>query len=151
MIAGTGNDDDAEIQFIAFQLFANGHGAFFVHEDIKMGILALETREDFWEEICSHHGRDANFDGTFLELFVVVDFKNSILNVAERKFDPVEEDGALRRQCELFLAAVEELDAELGLELLDGDRDIRLGNTQAFRSAGDISQTAGHLEIFKLS
>ena len=122
-----------------------------MHEYVEVGVAALEAREDAREEVGAHHRRHADLDGSLLELLVVVDLQHGVLDVAQRELDSVEEDGALRRQCELFLAAVEELDAELGLELLDGDRDVRLGNTQAFRSAGDISQTAGHLEIFELS
>ena len=122
-----------------------------MHEDVEVRVAALEAREDAREEVSAHHRRHANLDGALLELLVVVDLQYRILDVAQGELDPVEEDGALRRQRELFLAAVKELDAELGLELLDGDRDIWLRNTQAFRSAGDIPQTAGHLEIFELS
>ena len=144
-VRGAGEDDDAEVELVALELLADRHRGLFVHEDVEVGVAALEARKDAREEVGAHHRRHADLDGALLELLVVVDLEHGVLDVAQGELDPVEEDGALRRQRELFLAAVEELDAELGLELLDGDRDIRLGNTQAFRSAGDISQTAGHL------
>ena len=73
------------------------------------------------------------------------------MDVAQGKFDAIQEDRAFGREGQLLLAAVEELDAEFSLQFLDGHRDVWLRDTEPFGSPGDISQTAGHLEIFKLS
>ena len=151
MVAGTGDDDDAEVQFIAFQLFTNGHGAFFMHEDFQMGVAALETGEDFGEEIGTHHGRDADFNGTLLQLLVIIDLKDGVLNVAQSQFHAVEKDGSFWGKRQLLLAAVKKLDTKFGLELFYRYGDVRLGNTESLGRSGDISQTTGHLEIFKLS
>ena len=122
-----------------------------MHEDFQMGIAALETGEDFGEEVSTHHGRNADFDGAFLELLVVVDFQHSVLNIAQSQFHAVEKDSPLRRQGKLLLAAVKELNAQFCLQLFNRYGDVGLGYPEAFGSPGDISQTAGHLEIFKLS
>ena len=122
-----------------------------MHEDFQMGITALETGEDFGEKVGTHHRRNTDFDGTFLELFVIVDFQYSILNIAQRQLYAIEKDGSLRSQGKLFLAAVKELNAQFCLQLFNRYGDVGLGYTETLRSSGDISQTAGHLEIFKLS
>ena len=116
-----------------------------------MGVAFLEAGEDFGEEVGAHHGGDADLDGAFLQLLVVVDLQHCVLDVAQGQLDTVEEDCSLRGQGQLFLAPVKKLYAQLCLQLLDSDRDVGLGNTQPFRSPGDIPQTAGHLEIFELS
>ena len=151
MAAGTGNDDDAEVQLIAFQLFANGHGTFFVHEDFQVGVAALKAGEDFGKEVGTHHRWNTDFDGAFLELFIVVDLQYGILNIAQGQFYAIEKDGSLRSQGKLFLAAVKELNAQFCLQFFNRYGDVGLGYTEAFCSPGNISQTAGHLEIFKLS
>ena len=122
-----------------------------MHEDFQMGITALETGEDFRKEVGTHHGGDADFDGALLELLVVVDFQHGILNIAQRELHAVEKDRPLRRQGKLFLAAVKELNAQFCLQFFNRYGDVGLGYTEAFCSPGNISQTAGHLEIFKLS
>ena len=79
-----------------------------------MGVFLLEAGEDLREKIGTHHRGDAYLDCAFLELLVVVDLEDSVLDIAQGELDAVEENSTLRRQGKLFLAAVEELDAELG-------------------------------------
>ena len=84
-----------------------------MHENIKVGVTALKTGEDPGKQIGAHHGRNADLNGSFLQLLVVVDFEHIILYIAQGKFYAVQKDGTFRRQRELFLAAVKKLDAKL--------------------------------------
>ena len=119
--------------------------------DVEVRVFLLEARKNLREEVGAHHRRDADLDRAFLELLVVIDFEHGVLDVAQGEFDAVEEDGPLRRQGQLLLAPVEELDAEFRFQLLDGDCNVRLGNAQPFRCPRDVAQAAGHLEVFELT
>ena len=118
--------------------------------DIEVGIAALETGEDLWEEIGAHHRRNTNFNRSFLELLVVVHLEHGILYVAQCYLDALQKDCALGREGELLLAAVEELDAKFAFEFFYRDSDVRLGNTETFGSTRDILEAARHLEVFQL-
>lgn len=147
---GFGDDDDAKVQLIALELFADGNGAFLVEVDVQMGIAALETRKNLREEIGAHHRRDADLDRPLLQLLVVVDFKHSVLDAAERDFDAPEEDSTFGGEGELFLTPIKELDAKLAFQFLDGNGDVRLRNAKAFGGTRDVFQAACHLEILQL-
>ena len=86
-----------------------------MHEDFQVGITALETGEDLGEEVGTHHRWDTNLDGALLQLFVIVDFQHGVLDIAERQFYAIEKDGTFRRQGQLLLTAIKELDAQFGL------------------------------------
>ena len=69
---------------------------------------------------------------------------------AEGVFHAAQENLSFGSQQELLLAAVEEAEAEVGFQLLDGDGDVRLGNFELGGSAGQVPQLRGHAEVFKL-
>ena len=148
---GLGNDDDAEVELITLQLFADGDRTLLVEVDVEMRVAPLKAGEDLGKQICAHHRRDADFDRPLQQLLVVVDLENGILYVAQRHFDALQKDRTFGGQRELLLAAVKELDAELTLEFFDRDGDVRLGDAQAFGGTRDVFQTARHLEVFELS
>ena len=117
---------------------------------VEMGIAALKAREDLWEEVGTHHWRDADLDCALLQLLVVVDLEYGILYVAQCHLDASEEDCALGGQRQLFLTAVKKLDAKFSFEFLDCDGDVRLRDAEAFGGTRDVLQAARHLEIFQL-
>ena len=121
-----GEDDDAEVQLIAFELFADAHGAFFIEIDVEMRVFLLEAGENLGEEVGADHRRDADLDRAFLQLLVIVDFEHGVLDIAQRKLDAGQKYSALGRQRQLLLTAVKELDAKFRLKLLDRDGDVRL-------------------------
>ena len=42
-VGGAGEDDDAKVELVALELLTDGHRGLFVHEDVEMGIAALEA------------------------------------------------------------------------------------------------------------
>ena len=116
-----------------------------------MRILFLEAGEDLREQIGADHGGNTDFNRALLQLFVIVDLEHRVLDIAQGELDAIEEHSALRCKCQLLLAAVKQLYAEFGFQLLDCHGDIRLGHAQAFGGSGDVLQPAGHLKIFELS
>ena len=116
-----------------------------------MRVSLLEVCKNHGEEVSPNHWRNTDFDGTLLQLLVVVDFQYSILNIAEGQLDSGEEYGALRSERQLLLTAVEELNTQLALKLLDSNGNVRLGDTESLGCPGDVLQAGGHLEVFQLS
>ena len=91
-----------------------------------MGVPALKTGKNPGEQVGAHHRRNADFNGSLLQLLVVVDFEYGILYIAQGKFYAVQKDGTFRRQGKLLLTAVKKLDAKFCLQFFDGYCDVRL-------------------------
>ena len=56
----------------------------------------LEAGENLREQIGTNHGRNTDFDSTFLELLVIINLQNSIINAAESQLYAVKENMPLR-------------------------------------------------------
>jgi len=74
-----------------------------------MRMYVTEAGKNFREEVRAHHRRDSDFNCTLLQLFVVVDFLNCVIDIAQRDFDSLEKNFNFGRQGQLFLTAVEKL------------------------------------------
>jgi hypothetical protein len=78
-------------------------------------------------------------------------FARETLDAGQRLLGPDQQALALRRQVVVALAALDQLDAELALELADRDRERRLGDVAGLRRAPEVPLARERVQVLELA
>jgi hypothetical protein len=115
-----------------------------------MRVTLGEPGECGRKKIRPDNGRDADLDDSLLSRPVIIHLGNQIAQARKDVIGPLQAYAAFRSERNLFLAAIQQRDAQLLFKLFYGNGDRRLGNMQFGSGFGNAPHPARSLKIFHL-